>query len=105
MPWRHVDDEPFTLPTRHSLERLGHSLVVCTGYERWPHPLNEFDELFLTKFPIFELLQADQLRLDGTQVTLGQLSRRNQGLNILQSGLTHWVFLPLGRSRVRFLLF
>ena len=57
MPWRHVDDEPFALPTGHALERISHSLVVSPGNERRPDFFDEFNELLTTKFFFFKFFQ------------------------------------------------
>ena len=70
MPGWHINNEPFALPTGHSLERLGHPLVVTTGNEARPDLFHELNELLLHQLAPFQLFELGKLSLQHPLVRL-----------------------------------
>jgi hypothetical protein len=72
MTWRHVNNQPFALPTGHSLERFGHPLVVPTSNKARPDFFHELDELFLHQLAPFQVFELRKLSFQHPLVRLRQ---------------------------------
>jgi hypothetical protein len=69
----HVDNQPFTLPVGHSLERFGHNLVVTPAYKLWPALIHEPHERILGKFLLQHLFPPVQVLQNNHFLRVGQL--------------------------------